>query len=104
MDITIGTDAHEATTAGGCGGACTCGGAAASAPELDVRAIPPSVRHAAVLGAVGSIPVGSALVLVAPHDPVPLLSELEAREPGAFTVGYDQSGPDAWHVRLTRVH
>jgi uncharacterized protein (DUF2249 family) len=42
-------------------------------------------------------------VLVAPHDPLPLLRELEEREPGAFTVGYDARGPETWDVRLARI-
>lgn len=73
-----------------------------AAPELDVRDVPHAIRHATVFGAVGAVPVAGSLVLVAPHDPLPLLDQLEDREPGAFSVTYDQRGPDAWRVRLTR--
>lgn len=92
-------------TSGGCGdgGACACGAREDTAPVLDVRSIPQAVRHAAVLGAVGSVPVDGAIVLLAPHDPLPLLREIEDRDPAAFAVGYDSSGPDTWAVRLTRV-
>lgn len=90
-------------TSGGCGGHCTCGHAdAADAPLLDARLIPPAVRHPAILGALDGLRVGESLVLVAPHEPVPLLRELEEREPDTFLVRIDQHGADEWHVRLTR--
>ncbi|MFN8167680.1 MAG: DUF2249 domain-containing protein [Candidatus Nanopelagicales bacterium] len=101
MDITLGT-ADEPAGTGGCGGHCTCGAQTDTTPVLDVRTIPQLVRHATVLGALGGLPAGTSLVLVAPHDPLPLLRELEEREPGAFAVGYDERGPETWHVRLTR--
>lgn len=86
------------------GAVCGCGGSDATqdAPVLDVRVVPHAIRHATVFGAVGAVPVAGSLVLVAPHDPLPLLGQLEEREPGAFGVSYDQRGPDAWRVRLTR--
>lgn len=91
--------------AGGCGsgGACSCGARADAAPVLDVRVIPHAVRHGAVLGAIGGIPVSGELVLLAPHDPLPLLREIQERTPDAYRVGYDEAGPDTWAVRLTRV-
>ena len=86
------------------GAACGCGGSDGDqdAPVLDVRDVPHAIRHATVFGAVGAVPLAGSLVLVAPHDPLPLLRQLEEREPGAFGVSYDQRGPDAWRVRLTR--
>jgi uncharacterized protein (DUF2249 family) len=87
---------------GGCGGHCTCGHASAEAPQLDVRLIPPAVRHPAILGALGGLAVGESLVLVAPHEPVPLLRELEELEPDTFLIRTDQQRTDEWHVRLTR--
>ena len=86
------------------GAVCGCGGSDGDqeAPVLDVRDVPHAIRHATVFGAVGAVPIAGSLVLVAPHDPLPLLGQLEEREPGAFGVSYDQRGPDAWRVRLTR--
>jgi uncharacterized protein (DUF2249 family) len=96
------TDLPLAGSASGCGcGTCGCG-SADDAPVLDVRAIPAAVRHAAVHGALDSLPVASSLVLLAPHRPAPLLAELDERHPGAFAVSYDAEGPDTWAVRLTR--
>lgn len=70
-------------------------------PELDARVIPHPVRHAAVLGAIGSLEPGQSLVLVAPHDPKPLLRAVRETL-GAFDVAYLQEGPDAWRLLLTR--
>ena len=97
-------DGAAATTAeqGGCGGHCTCGADAEVAPELDVRMIPPAVRHAAIFGALGAIAPGKSIILIAPHEPVPLLAQLQAEQPGQWTSAVETAGPDAWHVRVTR--
>ncbi|PFG40192.1 uncharacterized protein (DUF2249 family) [Georgenia soli] len=95
-DVTI-TSRDERTAGCGCG----CGHDD-SVPALDVRAVPHAIRHATVFGALGAIAPGLALDLVAPHDPKPLLAQIEQREPGAFDVRYLQSGPEAWTLRLTR--
>ena len=103
MDISIDAGPDSPTTSGGCaGGTCTCEKGGAAAPLLDVRAIPSAVRHAAVRGALGAIPVAGSLLLAAPHDPIPLLTELEADHPGEFDVSYVERGPDTWLLQLTR--
>jgi uncharacterized protein (DUF2249 family) len=81
-------------------GACGCGETSGDAPELDVRAIPHAIRHATVFGAWSAIPQGGSLVIVAPHDPKPLLAQLADR--GPLTVTYLDEGPDAWRLKLTR--
>lgn len=81
--------------------ACGCGQEPAD-PELDAREIPHAIRHAAVFGALDSIQVGSAMVLVAPHDPLPLLAQAQQRYGDAFAVAYQQRGPDAWRIRFAR--
>ena len=88
--------AHTATAAGSCG----CGEAAGDAPELDVRVIPHAIRHASVFGAWSAIPQGGSLVLVAPHDPKPLLAQLA--DLGPITVTYLDEGPDSWRLQITR--
>lgn len=92
--VEIGVPSHS-----GCG--CGCG-SEAGLPELDVRAIPHALRHGAVFGALDTLLPGAGMVLVAPHDPLPLLAQLEDRAPGAFEVEYRQSGPEAWALALTR--
>ena len=94
----------EVVAEGGCGGQCGCGGQDPDGilPELDARAVPHAVRHGAVFGALNSIGSGSGMVLVAPHDPLPLLAQLEERSPGLFSVDYLERGPEAWRVRFLR--
>jgi uncharacterized protein (DUF2249 family)/hemerythrin-like domain-containing protein len=88
----------------GCGGECGCGHQHPDAvmPELDARDVPHSIRHATIFGALDSVRTGSGLVLVAPHDPLPLLAQLEQRSPGLFSVDYLQRGPERWRVRFIR--
>ncbi len=85
------------------GHACGCGEVEEPQyPELDARAIPHAIRHATVFGALDGVRTGKGLVLVAPHDPLPLLAQLERRSPGAFAVDYLERGPEAWRLRLVR--
>ncbi|MDN4522751.1 DUF2249 domain-containing protein [Mycolicibacterium austroafricanum] len=81
---------------------CGCGEHDADDPVLDVRAVPHSIRHATVFGAFDAVPVGGALILVAHHDPVPLLHQLAERNSGRLDVDYEERGPDAWRLRLTK--
>lgn len=83
--------------------ACACGGHdSADYPELDARTIPHAIRHATIFGALDAIQPGGGLILVAPHDPVPMLAQLEARNPGIFEVSYLERGPEAWRLLLAR--
>ncbi|MEI2715983.1 MAG: DUF2249 domain-containing protein [Candidatus Nanopelagicales bacterium] len=86
----------------GSGGACNCGAHDQADPVLDARVIPHAVRHAAIFGALDSIAPGSAMVLVAPHDPIPLLSQAADRYGDAMSVDYLQRGPDDWQLRFER--
>lgn len=90
---------HGAHGHGGCG----CGEEDEEMPELDVREIPHAIRHATVFGAFDAVPVGGSMLLVAPHDPIPLLHQLAERSGGRLAVGYEERGPEAWRLRLTRV-
>ena len=94
----------EAVSQDGCAGHCGCGqqDPGGVLPEFDARALPHALRHGAVIGALASIESGGGMVLAAPHDPVPLLIQVEQRWPGRFSVDYLERGPDAWRVRLVR--
>jgi uncharacterized protein (DUF2249 family) len=111
MHDLLGSVAHEhdavatapAVPSAPAGGACGCGGHDdVEIPVLDVRAVPHAIRHATVFGAFDAIPDGGSLLLVAPHDPLPLLRQLSARAGGALAVDYEECGPEAWRLRLTR--
>ena len=80
-------------------GTCGCGGHDdTSLPVLDARVIPHAIRHATIFGALDSVGPGSGLVLLAPHDPVPLLAQVEQRWPGRFTLEYLERGPVDWRL------
>jgi uncharacterized protein (DUF2249 family)/iron-sulfur cluster repair protein YtfE (RIC family) len=98
------TQSADGATGGGCGGECGCGeqDPAGALPELDARAVPHEIRHATIFGALDSVGPGSGMVLVAPHDPLPLLTQLEQRWPGRFSVDYLERGPEAWRIRFVR--
>lgn len=81
--------------------ACGCGDGHENIPALDVRPIPHAIRHATVFGAFDAIGVGGSLVLVAPHNPVPLLNQLAERSP--ISVEYLVEGPEEWRLRINRL-
>ncbi|MEN8652562.1 DUF2249 domain-containing protein [Streptomyces sp. 21So2-11] len=109
MHELLGAPAHDEAVAegadsegGGCGGTCACGDADdEDIPVLDVREVPHALRHATVFGALEAISSGGAMMLVAPHDPLPLLGQIEDRNPGVFSVSYAERGPEAWRLQLT---
>jgi uncharacterized protein (DUF2249 family) len=96
--------------AGGCacGGECGGGGAGQASgtlsldTRLDVREVPHAQRHALVLSAVAALPPGAAVVLVAPHAPLPLLAQIDRRFGAGVQVQWLQDGPQAWQIRLER--
>lgn len=79
---------------------CGCTEHDAPLPELDVRVIPHAIRHAAIHGVVDSLQPGAAFVLVAPHNPLPLLAEIQQRHGDAIQVTYLQEGPEDWRLKL----
>lgn len=86
--------------AGGCGCGETDHGAE---PELDVREIPHAIRHATVFGAFDAVAPGTAMILIAHHDPIPLLGQLQQRSGGQMAVEYLTRGPEEWRLRLHRL-
>ena len=73
----------------------------ASIPELDVVQIPHEIRHGAIHGALSTRDIGQAMIIIAPHNPLPLLREVEARD-DTFALEYLQEGPDVWRIKFTR--
>ena len=68
--------------------------------EIDVRTIPPYVRHAQIFDQFDSLKPGEAFVIVNDHNPVPLHMQLEGRAPGQLAWTYLQQGPDLWRVQI----
>lgn len=81
---------------------CACGEQPTSHPELDARQIPHAVRHGAILGALSQVQPGFGMVLVAPHDPLPLLAQIDEMFGDQFERTYLQQGPDAWKLQFVR--
>ena len=105
MHELLGGEGHEAEGAHGHGGGhqCNCGEKDADGyPELDARTVPHAIRHATIFGALDAVRPGSGMVLVAPHDPLPLLGQIEQRSPGTFEVSYLERGPEAWRLAFVR--
>ncbi|MGM7667351.1 DUF2249 domain-containing protein [Microbacterium sp. A93] len=69
---------------------------------LDARTIPHAIRHGAVLGALDQLKPGKSMVLVAPHDPLPLLKQMNQRFGDSVSVGYESKQPQEVRVRLTK--
>lgn len=70
-------------------------------PTLNASEIPHAVRHGAIHGALGTLNVGEAMLLIAPHDPLPLLKEVEQREE-SFEIDYLKKEPNEVHIKFTR--
>ncbi|QGH68808.1 DUF2249 domain-containing protein [Pseudactinotalea sp. HY158] len=83
-------------------GGCTCGEEDEALPELDVRTIPHAIRHATVFGALDGLRPGTAMILIAHHNPLPLLAQIAQRYAGAIEVAYQEEGPEVWRLRMAR--
>lgn len=82
---------------------CSCGESDGPGyPELDARMVPHAIRHATIFGALDAVAPGGGLLLVAPHDPLPLLAQISQRWPGVFDVSYVERGPEAWRLAFVR--
>lgn len=83
-------------------GGCRCGHQDQGAPVLDARQIPHAVRHGAIFGALESIPAGGTLVVVAPHEPLPLLAQVGRRYGDGYSYETQEVADGEWQVRFTR--
>jgi len=79
---------------------CTCPPGTDSLPRIDATAIDHDIRHAAIFGALASARHG--IELVAPHDPVRLLHQIDDHWPGGFTYEYLERDT-AWRIAIRPV-
>ncbi|NIK59164.1 DUF2249 domain-containing protein [Kribbella shirazensis] len=70
--------------------------------QVDSRVIPHRIRHKAIFDALDRLRPGQRLVLVASHDPLPLLAQLRERAPDTYVVDYLEQGPDTWRLAFLR--
>lgn len=73
-------------------------------PALIINApvLLPPVKHQTILASFDALPVGYSALLINDHDPKPLLYQLEAEQPGTFSVEYEERGPERFSIRVTR--
>lgn len=84
-------------------GGCACGGHdEPGLSELDTRVIPHAIRHATIFGALEGLNTGKGILLIANHNPLPLLAQLDQRSPGTFAVTYVEDGPELWKLSMVR--
>lgn len=60
---------------------------------FDARGIAKRFRHAAIFGALDSLTGGETMRFVNDHDPLPLLSQLQARYGADVSIEYRQREP-----------
>lgn len=85
---------------------CACGESDEGLPVLDVRTIPHAIRHGSVIGAFAQLAPGQAMALIAPHNPLPLLGQLQQINGDALDISYIEEGTaadGAWKLKLTRL-
>lgn len=70
---------------------------------LDVRPVPPRVRHETIFGQLDALGTGATLRLVNDHDPAPLRYQLDATRPRQFRWTYVESGPEEWAIDITNL-
>lgn len=75
-------------------------GASMDHNEVDAREFPPEARMRVVLGILEGLDPGQSMVVVAPHEPAPLLRALLSELPGRFEFGPLQRGPDDWRWQV----
>lgn len=102
---------EPSTEAAGCGcGSCGCGDGgddsaeqgSVQAGDLDVRPLPPALRHEKIFAMVAQLAPGDSFVLANDHDPKPLRYQLDAEQPGQISWQYLDQGPTLWRVQIGR--
>jgi uncharacterized protein (DUF2249 family)/quercetin dioxygenase-like cupin family protein len=71
--------------------------------EIDIRAVPRPQRHPLIFAKFDSLPVGSSVLLINDHDPVPLSQQFESFRPGQAAWEYLERGPNIFRIRITKV-
>lgn len=93
------TELPLANQSGGCG----CGHEhEIEVPTLVAGQIPHAVRHGAIIGALGQLPSGGRMDLVAPHVPTPLLDQIEQLFPDVYSTQVIDPTPQAYRIRFTK--
>ncbi len=68
---------------------------------LDVRPMPPRIRHETIFDQLDRLGTGETLRLINDHDPAPLRYQLDATRPCQFRWEYVEQGPEEWAIDIT---
>ncbi len=68
--------------------------------RLDVRPIPPRLKHQTIFETFNALGAGQSFTLVNDHDPVPLYYQFNAEQAGHFEWEYLERGPELYRVRI----
>ncbi|MCV2358868.1 DUF2249 domain-containing protein [Paucibacter sp. TC2R-5] len=74
----------------------------ASPAVIDVRLIPPQLRHGLIFQQFDSLAPGAGFELHSDHEPLPLKQQFQAQWPGQFDWETLEAGPQQWRVRIAR--
>lgn len=69
---------------------------------LDVRQIPPPVRHPQIFEAFDALQSGEFFILVNDHAPRPLYYQFLHERTDLFSWEYLEEGPQLWRVKIGR--
>ncbi len=70
--------------------------------ELDVRQLPPALRHKKIFELWEQLASGQSIRLINDHDPKPLQYQFQAEFNGKFDWHGEQEGPDDWVVTIRK--
>lgn len=70
--------------------------------QLDVRTLPPQLKHPTIFRVFDELGMGESFTLVNDHDPVPLQRQFERLRPDVFSWEYRERGPEVWRVQIGR--
>jgi uncharacterized protein (DUF2249 family) len=70
---------------------------------LDVREMPPRVRHPKIFETFDALAPGRSFLLINDHDPKPLFYQFQFERAGTFGWRYLEEGPEAWRVEITKL-
>lgn len=70
---------------------------------LDVRIIPPRMRHTQIFERFDALQSGETFILVNDHLPRPLYYEFLHERANQFSWDYLEEGPEIWRVKIGRL-
>ena len=70
--------------------------------RLDVRVIPPRLKHPTIFERFHALPAGGSFTLVNDHDPRPLQLQFQADYADQYEWEYLERGPEVFRVRIGR--